>query len=411
MATHALTVDPRTQRAPAPSGRWLEVVSHLDPRYGGLSAVVPELASCLLASGSDIDVAAFCVPGERFVPASLDAGQVSFWPASRKQWLTQPALRSAFTRSLSAYQGIHIHGLWEQSTAVAASSARDKQIPYLLSAHGMLEPWALQAKRLKKLVYAALFERRNVAAATALHALTHAEADQYVAFGARSPIAVIPNAVDIPTDRPDTRSYFLNTFPILRGKRIVLFLARLHPKKGLDLLLNSWAAIASSWPDAHLVIAGPDTEGTQARLEQFVAGHNLGSTVLFTGMLHDRLKWGALASAEAFVLPSHSEGLSVGVLEAMGSGLPVIVTQACNMPEVEQLRAGWQINPVQDQLTTALSELLNNSTQQNSLIGSRGADLIHTRYDWASVSARMATVYRWIETGGPLPTSVDWVLP
>ena len=391
-------------------GRWLEVVSHLDPSYGGLSAVVPELVAHFDPDAA-VHLAAFCKPGESFTPAGIASSDLSFWPAARKPWLTDSGLRYNFTRKLASYAGIHIHGLWDASTATAARTARDMSIPYVLSAHGMLEPWALASGRYKKLVYAALVERHNIRKAACLHALTAAEAEQYLQFGARSPIAVIPNAVEIPGGRPETRSLFFNTFPTLRNRRIVLYLARLHPKKGLDLLLESWHALASRYPDTTLVLAGPDTEGTRARLEQYVAQHDLGTSVLFTGMLRDRLKWGALVSATCFVLPSHSEGLSVGVLEAMGTGLPVIVTRACNMPQVAGHNAGWQIEPVRDQLTTALADCLDNTAQENSLIGSRGADLIHKHYSWATVSARMAAVYRWVETGGPLPTSVEWVLP
>ena len=317
-------------------------------------------------------------------------------------------LRKTFVAYLRGACGLHIHGLWEQSTSAAVSAAREMGVPYVLSAHGMLEPWALASKGLKKLLYAILVERGNVGGAACLHALTRAEADQYVAFGAQCPIVIIPNGVDVPSHVDP--ALFLGSFPTVAGKRIVLFLGRLHPKKGLDVLLESWALLAPLFPEAQLVIAGPDCEGMQDRLTTFVSQHDLQGSVLFTGMLDGTMKWSALAAAEAFVLPSHSEGLSVSVLEAMGVGLPVIVTTACNLPEVAEYRAGWQIEPTLDRLTSAVSDLLNNSAVQNAEIGTRGAALVQAHFTWATVARQMADVYRWV-AGGPRPNNVTLILP
>ena len=125
-------------------------------------------------------------------------------------------------------------------------------------------------------------------------------------------------------------------------------------------------------------------------------------------MLRQELKWSALAAAEGFVLPSYSEGLSVSVLEAMGLGLPVIVTEQCNLPEVRELETGWQIQSEAAPLTSAIQDLLSNSAAANARIGSRGRDLVLSRYSWPTVAERMAELYRWVE-GGPWPQNVDIV--
>jgi len=407
------------------SSSWMQVVSHIDPRYGGLSAFVPALTRRLTQpesliesesgtylNGCDVSLAAFCNSDERFKPEGVSARQLSFWSPSHSAWLRDSSLRRSFETQVRAADGLHIHGLWEISTSVAARTARRLGVPYILSAHGMLEPWALRAKRLKKLVYASLLERANISGASCLHALTHAEAGHYLRFGARSPIAIIPNAVEVPTYSDPAA--FLDAFPALSGRRIVLFLGRIHPKKGLDLLLEAWAELSSTHPDAHLVLAGPDCEGTQAKLEETIAVRRLESSVTFTGMLGGTMKWSALAAAEAFVLPSHSEGLSVGVLEAMGMGLPVLVTEPCNMPEVLEHRAGWQV-PVEIQsITAALQQLLANSPQANREIGSRGANLIASRFCWPVVARQFAALYDWVLDGTPMasaPSSIQLVLP
>ena len=405
---------PSPVRPIAPS-RWVEVVSHLDPRYGGLSAAVPELAEHLAPHNFAVSIAAFCAPQEHFQPAGLSPAQLSYWPASRVPWLkssilptTRTSLGASFRTQLHDAQGVHIHGLWEQSTLTAASTARTLAIPYILSAHGMLEPWALAAKRRKKQIYAALIERNIVARAACLHALTLAEAQHFIRFGARAPIAVIPNGIALPAHTsPDE---FLTRFPQLRNRRIVLFLARLHPKKGLDLLIDAWGKVSPAFPEAQLVIAGADFENTRAIMEAETVTRGVARTVTFTGLLAGSLKWSALAAAEGFVLPSRSEGLSVSVLEAMGMGLPVIVTEPCNMPEVLEHRAGWQIQPDAAQLTSALAKLLDNTLQRNAQIGARGAELVRSRFSWSTVAAQMAELYRWVE-GGPEPTAVRMVHP
>lgn len=399
-------------RAPAPAyaqAQWLQVASHLDPKYGGLSSAVTALASNISQRERiAAPIAAFCAPDEQSVGTGAALEQVSYWPASRRAWLGDGQLRRRFYAQVDRATGLHIHGLWEASTALACSASRSLGVPYVLSPHGMLEPWALANGRVKKLLYKQLIEQRNVSHADCLHALTLAEAEQLCRFGARGPIAIIPNGVDVPFSR-DAQPFF-KLHPGLAGKRIVLYLARLHPKKGVDLLLQAWRQIALQHADAHLVLAGPDSDGMLARLQQAAADGGFANTVTFAGMLTGTMKWSALAAAEAFILPSHSEGLSVAVLEAMGMGLPVIVTTACNMPAVSEARAGWEIDASIEAIQDALFDLLQQQPRENAVIGKRGADLVRDRYTWAVVASKMASIYRWIE-GAPMPRDVEVVQP
>ena len=389
--------DHRTQR-------WMYVVSHTDPKYGGLSSAVPAVAASLAAEpGFEVSVAAFCHPGETFHPGALRKEMVSFWPTSRKTWALNRELKTSFVNEVRQADGLHVHGLWEESTAVAFSAARKLGKPYVLSAHGMLEPWALATKALKKRIYAALIERQNVSGAACLHALTVAEAAQYRSFGATCPIAVIPNAVELPEGAD--AELFLTRFPDLRGKRVVLFLSRLHPKKGLDLLVDAWASLAAAYPDAHLVIAGPDSEGMQARLTLQAQQAGITDNITFTGMLSGAMKWSALAAAGCYVLPSYSEGLSMALLEAMGMGLPVIATRACNMPEITAAGAGWEIDANAESLTSALADFLRGPDALNWVKGKNGAELIARRYSPGQVTRQMAGMYEFA-LGGPRPESV-----
>jgi glycosyltransferase involved in cell wall biosynthesis len=184
-----------------------------------------------------------------------------------------------------------------------------------------------------------------------------------------------------------------------------LFLARLHFKKGLDILSRAWAR--SSRPsDVHLVLAGPDFDGTQAKMQGMLEELGISSSVTFVGMLKGEFKWSALAAADAFVLPSRSEGLSMSVLEALGMGVPAIVTNQCNVPEVKANACGWSISPDEDQLTAALNQFFETSRSERLCMGARGKRTVESVYTWDAVGRQMSKLYEWI-LGGGLPSDVD----
>jgi glycosyltransferase involved in cell wall biosynthesis len=406
--THGLTSLERVQMSEnrsSPAGRWIEVVPHLDPKYGGLSAVVPQLGSKLATQEHlSINLAGFCSPDELDTLKHYPAISLTHWPLSRTAWFRRSDLDERFRELVSKADGVHIHGLWEGCTAVAGRAARSLDKPYIISAHGMLDPWALANKGLKKRIYSALVERANIESAACLHALTKAEAEDYRRYGSRRPIAVVPNGVDLP--RSVDARLFLEEFPELEGKRMVLFLGRIHFKKGLDILAQAWGNLAKRFPDAVLVLAGPDSENSRAAVEELITIYGISDRVFFTGMLAEKVKWSALATAHCFVLPSYSEGLSVATLEAMGMGLPVIITEQCHLPEVSQFEAGWEIRADVTSLYSALEEMLENSPATNSEIGERGRRIVQKRYSWPVVARQMAELYRWVQ-GGPVPHSVE----
>lgn len=388
--------------------QWLAVVSHTDPRYGGLSTAVPQGELEVAAQGeTTLSLAAFCHPGERYAPPAFPGEQISFWPTSRMAWARSSQLRHQFAQEVDRVDALHIHGLWEASTALAARTAQAARKPYILSAHGMLEPWALAQGRLKKRIYAALLERQLVSRAACLHALTRAEAAQYRAFGARNPIAVVPNAVQVPASLSPTA--FLEQFPQLHGRRLLLYLGRLHPKKGLDLLASAWTNLAAHFPEWHLVLAGPDAEGTAAKLRSaFATEKELERSVTFAGMLGPEMKWSALAASEVFTLPSYSEGLSMGVLEAMGAQRPVVITRNCNLPEAAEVQAGWEIAADATSLEGALREAMESSPEENRARGRRAGYLVTSRYNPGVVARQMLEVYNFA-LHGILPTTVEMV--
>lgn len=383
----------------------VEIVSSLDARCGGVSASLPHLARAVSAEGSYREaILVVGPPSDQHAVPVVDGVPVIGLPVRRIEcWYDGPAT-AQLGKLIAQAALVHIHGIWEPHCAVLARCARRLRKPYIVSAHGMLERWALRNKWWKKRPYALLVERGNLRRAACLRAVTRAEVEDYRRWGLRAPVAVIPHGVEVRSDI--TPEVFHGRFPELRGRRLVLFLGRIHYKKGVDLLCQAWAPVCERFPEAHLVLAGPDFENTQDSVEALIAALGIRHRVTFTGMLAGDLKWSALAAAELFVLPSRSEGLPVAVLEAMGMGKPVIVTRQCNLPEVDERQCGIVIEPQVRQLEAALHQMLSVPSGEIMRMGENGKRLVSERYNWRAVGRQMARVYDWI-LGGSQPEGVE----
>ena len=383
--------------------RWVQVASHVDSRFGGIATSLPQLCAST-AGNHEFTIAAFCEPGERKPATYTDRCNVIQLPRGRTRWSFDKALQNRLREVIRHADGLHIHGIWEEHCAVAASMAHVLDTPYLISAHGMLEDWAFRDKGLKKRVYSALVEAKNLRRAVCLRALTTAEVADYRRLGLRNPVAVIPNGVAEPP--ASTPAAFLDKFPALAGKRRALYLGRFHHKKGLDSLCLAWSRVCGRHRDAHLVLAGDNTNAEGDRILGMVRELGLDGSVTFTGMLRGDLKWSALAAASVFVLPSLSEGFSMAVLEALAAGVPPIITRACNFPEVEEQSCGWVIDPGDQQLEAALRTALSAPASALQEMAARGRDMVRARYSWESVGVQMGQIYNWI-LGGSVPDCVE----
>jgi glycosyltransferase involved in cell wall biosynthesis len=382
----------------------LHVTEHLDPRFGGVASVLASLSAAIAQTGSwQVILAGFCERDERVVPDLFQGVQLERFPRGRLPWLLGGPVTSRMSNLIQSADIVHIHGLWREPSSVVARLVASAGKPYVISAHGMLEHWALNHKRLRKRFYGAFVEKPTLKRARCLHALTAAELLDYRRYGLSAPVAVIPNGVTVPSETDP--EIFLRQYPQLRGRRLLLYLGRIHPKKGVDLLCRAWAQVAPSLPDAHLVLAGPDSDGTLEVIRGLVVKFGIQSQVTITGMLSGTSKWSALAAADVFVLPSHSEGFSAAVLEALGVGLPVIITRQCNFPEVAASGCGWVIEPDVAELSGAIGLCLRTPAAELALFGRRGQELARSKFNWQTIAQAMLTVYQWV-LGGPKPATV-----
>jgi glycosyltransferase involved in cell wall biosynthesis len=381
----------------------LHVVNSVNPELGGTSVSVVSLARASAVTGRYTSVLLHGDSSNRFPVSSsnLEAAGADF---SYLNCVSNFISGGEIENRIGQADIVHIHGLWQTSCIASGLLARRHKKPVIISAHGMLDSWALHNKAWKKWPYSLLFERPNLRRATLLRALTHSEAIDYRHFGLSNPILILPNGVDpLPSVGPELA---LEQWPVIRDKRVVLFLSRVHHKKGLDLLARAWSNIAATFPDAHLVIAGPDSEGTLALIKRILDNSSLRNRVTFTGSVFGNLKQSLLGSATVFVLPSYSEGFPIAALESLACGVPIIITDACHMNEVREIGAGWVISPKLIDLIDALREALSCPAQHLRSMGKRGCHLIQTKYRWEHIGVQMAEALDWV-LGGDRPRSVE----
>ena len=288
---------------------------------------------------------------------------------------------------------VHDHGLWLPTNHAAALAARRQRVPYVVSARGMLEPWARRHRRLKKALAWWAYQRRDLASAAVLHATAASEAENLRELGLRAPIAVIPNGVEVPETPADLAG--------LSGRaRRALFLSRVHPKKGLPLLLDAWAEVRpAGW---ELVVVGPDEGGHRAELAAQAARLEI-AEVRFEEAVPDAAKWDLYRGADLFVLPTHSENFGVVVAEALAAGVPALTTVGAPWRELRDHECGWWTEVGVRPIAEALRDATSRSDAERAAMGARGRALVAERYGWDGIAAQMRDVYEWALGQRPSP--------
>jgi glycosyltransferase involved in cell wall biosynthesis len=307
-----------------------------------------------------------------------------------------PAMQRHAPRLVRDSDVVHGHGLYVGTNLVFGGEARRQRKPLAYHVHGMFEPYILNRSRWKKRLVHLLFENANVRAVRFWRALTAKEADQIRASGARQPIAVIPNGLD-PAGfaRPADPGAPIDTAlvnALSKDSRRALFLGRIHPKKGLQLLLPAWANLGDRGADWQLVIAGPDEAGYLSEIRALARSLGLGDRVIFTGLVSGEVKTRLLYSADLFILPSYSEGFPMSVLEAWACGLSVLATRECNVGDISTAQAGWECDATLDSVEQGLRVALGASETERRERGGNGRRLLEVRYSWPSIARELDQV-------------------
>jgi poly(glycerol-phosphate) alpha-glucosyltransferase len=311
------------------------------------------------------------------------------------------------------------HGLWLYPGIAAKNYSRKNNRPYLISPHGMLDPWAMKNSRWKKLIAWRLFEREHLRGARCFRALCASEASSIRQLHLKNDIAIIPNGIDLPTGIVHSAPPWKGA--VEPGKKVLLFLSRIHPKKGLVNLLKAWAMNRKS-EEWVLAIAGWDQGGHEQELKQLATELGLvwadvrkqemnsklqtACSVLFLGPQFNEAKAACYHHCDAFVLPSFSEGLPMVVLEAWAYSRPVIMTPECNLPEGFLAGAALKMETTAASMAAGLNELQRMTVAERTTMGNRAHDLVVERFTWSRVGRQLQAVQEWVLGGVAKPDCI-----
>lgn len=353
--------------------RVLLAATSLKPSYGGPAISVSRLALALAEHGLEVGLWA----------ADGSARETSYLPAQAPV----QRLGGSPADAIAEFPGIdvlHDNGLWMPHHHRWARLCRQRNIPRIVSTRGMLEPWALNHKPLRKRVAWRLYQAGDLRHCRLLHATSRREAGNLEALGLGVTVRYVPNGVDIPPGERREGS--------VKGARTALFLGRIYPVKGLDLLVEAWARVRPA--DWSLKIAGPDQAGHRREIEKLIARLGLTGSIDFTGPMDGEAKRQALLAADLFVLPSHSESFGMAIAEALAHGLPVLTTRGTPWEELPRRGCGWRVEAAVEGLAAGLERATATPTDTLRAMGQAGRQWMTEEFSWKRVSAETHECYR-----------------
>lgn len=384
----------------------VHVIAGIWRHTGGPAEVVPRLCAGLADHGCKVTLMTLDGPHSEAALGCAKRG-VDFrsYPVIGRGgiWFSPKMSRDLHRISQQA-DVIHDHGLWLYPNWIATKWSQRYNKPLLITPHGHLTRGMMERSSLKKAIAWALFDRYSIKYASVIQAFTEAELQQMKPRINGKNIAVIPNGVDS-WDLPG-RDAFEKRFPQTHGKKVLLFLARVHPIKGVFDLVDAWKILSSKYPQWHLAIVGRPEAECVGTIESNIKEYNLESSVTLAGPQYGQQRLEAFAAADAFVLPSYAEGFSMSILEAMASKLPVVYTDACNFPEAARRRAGLVGSPGVKSLVNNLTILLNMSDSERQQMGETARTIVETEYAWPKIASQWLEVYRWLIGSSPKPVCV-----
>ena len=365
----------------------LHFTQSLEPLYGGgLGASATALHLQMLARGVDTVLCATC----QDAPTRTEAATFEFRRMKPDFLYYSPAMRRKACDLAREADVLHGHGLYVGTNYIFGREARRQGKPLVYHVHGFFEPYILRQSRWKKRLVHCLFENANVGHVRLWRALTSTEAGQIRACGSQAAIVVAPNGLNLSDyAKPDHGNAAIQT-PLVKNlvktRKRMLFLGRIHPKKGLDLLLSAWARLGTQRKDWELVIAGPDEQNHLSQIRKLAISLGIEHEVVFTGTVTGCWKIALLYSADLFVLSSFSEGLPMSLLEAMACELSVVATHNCNCPDIYPAGAGWGCASAVDSVTEALKIAAQVSDNERAQRGRAGRELVPRRYSWEHIT-------------------------
>ena len=362
--------------------------------------MVPQACVAMTERGHHAEIVT--TNADRDQPLPVPTGDVIEWAGAQvtfhqlsvpKRYLASWSMLADLWSRVSSFDIVHIHGLYRFHGLAAAVVARSRGVPYVIQAHGSLDPWHRNEKRHAKDLYHAAIEDRIIGGAGAMLCTSRHEQRSIRALGYVVPTEVIPIGIDTRSLRQPGEV----DIPVMRGvpadAQIISYLGRITAKKGVPLLIDAFRRTARAFPRAHLVIAGPDDEGIGRRLTPFIAEAGLADRISFLGLVDASQKAALLQRSKAFVLPSSDESFGVAVAEAMAVGCPVVVSPEVAIQDVvSSAGAGLIVDRDPSAIADAVAAILGNRARALSM-GKAGRRVVDERLSWSMVAARTVAFY------------------
>jgi glycosyltransferase involved in cell wall biosynthesis len=384
--------------------RILHTIRSVNPEGGGVIETVQQFSRVLRNRGHDVTIASLDAPGDDWVRESPT--QIEALGPGRANYGMSPRFVPWLEENAAAFDAVVINGLWQFNSYGVWKALHGTGRHYFVFPHGMLDPWFKRTyplKHAKKWLYWPWAEYRVLRDAHAV--LFTCEQERQLARESfwlyRAHERVVPLGIARPSGDPDRqREAFLSRFPECRRRRIVLFLGRIHEKKGCDLLIQAFAEIAPSCPDLHLVMAGPEQQDA-TDWRSLAAERGVADRIVWTGMLSGDLKWGALRAAEVFALPSHQENFGLAVVEALACGVPVLISREVNIwREIVRDHAGFAEADTLQGTTALLRQWMQMPPAERDRMRARAAGCFSARFEIASATENLLHVLQ-NGNGGP----------
>lgn len=373
----------------------VHVVPSIKAEASGPSYSVPKLCESLAGQGETVELHVLApTPGS--IPQSYTIHAHQAWKVLRRFGIS-PSMHKALKDAAQTAHIIHNHSLWMLPNIYPVSAVRRTRCLIVTSPRGTLSHYALtRSKWIKKVIWA-LGQGDVLKRSSCLHATSESEYLDIRQRELRPPVAIIPNGIEIPLGQ--------KKYKASQGRRGLLFLGRIHPIKGIDMLIRAWARVEKRYPEWELHIIGPDKDGYLLQMQSLSSELHL-ERIKFLGPVYGREKSKAYWSADLFVLPTHSENFGLAVAEALAHGLPAIVSKGAPWSGLETHDSGWWIDIGEGPLTECLRYVLALPPEELIRRGVNGKAWMEMDFSWTRIGQMMHETYLWLLGKGVPPS---WV--
>ena len=364
----------------------LQIVPRIAAESSGPSVSVPSLSRSLAEIGHDVNLFTL-----RPRPKHQLFQQTKFFPTTPLPLCyrlgVSPSMKRAIRDAMPAMDIVHTNSLWMMPNVYPGVVKDRGNCKLVISPRGTVSEWALSRARFRKGLVWRMGQRKSLESADLIHVTSMDEMADVRRLGLKNPVAVIANGVICPVAyRPRDPS---------RSERTCLFLARIHPKKGLDHLLQAWRSIVSTNKDWKLVIAGPTRSAYAAKLKADVESSAL-PRIEFVGEVTGEAKIRLLNSSDLYILPTHSENFGISIAEALAHGLPSIVYKGAPWSELDSRKAGWWIDTDAEVLAETIVKAMTLSDEEREMMGMNAQRWMQSEYDWKRLGVKTGEVYQWL---------------